>query len=125
MASWYLKYIMIHDLQTREKFYFGSNNWLAVERSDGKIDRTLAVAGARQVQHIKNSADNSMANTHLWLSIFSRPLYSPVTRVDRVACCFLMIYIFMLASILYYGVSNSANKGGLEFGPFNFNTDQV
>lgn len=66
-----------------------------------------------------------MTDRHLWLSIFSRPLNSPVTRVDRVACCFLMLYIFMLANIIYYGVSSSANKGGIVFGPFNFSADQV
>lgn len=96
-----------------------------MERSDGRIDRTLPVAGTKQEREIKMHANNSMADRHLWLSIFSRPLYSPVTRVDRVACCFLMLYIFMLANIIYYGVSTTANKGGIVFGPFNFNMDQV
>lgn len=71
------------------------------------------------------NANNSMTDRHLWLSIFSRPLYSPVTRVDRVACCFLMLYIFMLANLIYYDVSSTANKGGIVFGPFSFNIDQV
>ncbi len=37
MASWYLKHIIVHDLQTREKEYFICEKWLAVEKQD-KID---------------------------------------------------------------------------------------
>ena len=43
-ASWFLKFIIIHDLQTREKFYFICQDWLGVEKSDGKIERELFVA---------------------------------------------------------------------------------
>jgi hypothetical protein len=96
-----------------------------VEKADGKIDRTLPVAGKKQERDIKMHANSTMADRHLWLSIFSRPLYSPLTRVDRVACSFFMLYVFMLANIIYYDVSDSANKGGIVFGPFSFNTDQV
>lgn len=56
MASWYLKHIIVHDLQTRDKFHFPCYNWLAVERADGKIDRTLGVAGAKQIKQIEFEA---------------------------------------------------------------------
>ena len=36
-ASWFLKYIIIRDLQTMEKFHFISQKWFAVEKDDGKV----------------------------------------------------------------------------------------
>ncbi len=36
-ASWYLKYIIVRDLQTMETFYFISQQWFAVEKDDGRV----------------------------------------------------------------------------------------
>ena len=36
-ASWFLKYIVIRDLQTMEKNHFISQQWFAVERGDGVV----------------------------------------------------------------------------------------
>jgi len=37
-ASWFLKYIIIRDLQTMEKSYFICQQWLAVEKEDGRVN---------------------------------------------------------------------------------------
>ncbi len=36
-ASWYLKYIVVHDVLTKQKYYFLCNRWLAVEHDDGMV----------------------------------------------------------------------------------------
>ena len=36
-ASWFLKYLIVQDLQTLDKFYFISQKWFAVEKDDGKV----------------------------------------------------------------------------------------
>ena len=36
-SSWFLKYIIIRDLQTMEKFHFICQRWFAVEKDDGKV----------------------------------------------------------------------------------------
>ncbi len=36
-ASWFLKYIIVRDLQTMRKFHFISQRWFAVEKDDGKV----------------------------------------------------------------------------------------
>lgn len=35
--GWYCRYVMVHDLQTKEKFFFIVQNWFAVEESDGQV----------------------------------------------------------------------------------------
>jgi polycystin 1L2 len=42
-SSWFLKYIIIRDLQTMEKFYFISQQWLSKERGDGKVKFSLYI----------------------------------------------------------------------------------
>ncbi len=37
-SSWFLKYIIIRDLQTMEKFHFICQRWFAVEKEDGKVN---------------------------------------------------------------------------------------
>jgi hypothetical protein len=37
-ASWFLKYIIVRDLQTMEKFYFIAQRWFAVEKDDGLVN---------------------------------------------------------------------------------------
>ena len=129
MASWFLKYIIVHDLQTREKFYFLFQNWLAVEKSDGLIDRVLFVAGDKQKTAInyliQKQAKHNMSDGHLWFSIFARPVHSSFSRLDRVTCCFVLLYLTMLVNIMYYGVAAENKNNGLTLGPFSFTIEQV
>ena len=42
-ASWFLKYIIVQDIQTMRKFHFIGQRWLAVEEDDGQVrDRSFA-----------------------------------------------------------------------------------
>ena len=36
-ASWYLKYIVVTDVQTSIKFFFANERWLAVDEDDGCV----------------------------------------------------------------------------------------
>jgi hypothetical protein len=40
-ASWFLKYVIVRDLQTMETFHFISQRWFAVEKDDGKVKYLL------------------------------------------------------------------------------------
>jgi polycystin 1L2 len=109
-ASWFLKYIIVHDLQTRQKFYFICEDWLAVEKSDGKIERELFVVCEPQKTDLKyllkKNAQHNIKDSHVWLSIFNRPMQSSFTRLDRVTCCFVLLYLTMLLNIIYFTSSN-------------------
>ena len=37
--GWYLNHIMIHDIQTKERWVFIANDWFAVEESDGMVNK--------------------------------------------------------------------------------------
>jgi polycystin 1L2 len=130
-ASWFLKYIIVHDLQTREKSYFICENWLAIEKSDGKLFRELFVALDPQKSELKfllkKEAKNNTNDMHIWLSMFKKPVQSSFTRLDRCTCCFVLLYLSSLLNILYY--NNSSNRSYsqnlLNFGIFNITIEQV
>ncbi|CAF0990631.1 unnamed protein product [Adineta steineri] len=119
-ASWYLKYIIVRDLQTLDKSYFICQQWLAVEKDDGRIERVLPIA-----------TYHSVSDGHLWFSIFSRPPSNKFTRVQRCTCCFVLFFTSMLINIMYYDLSNEANassethSGALSIGPFYIAPQQI
>lgn len=49
-------------------------------------------------QKVKNDASDK----HLWASIFIRPAHSRFTRVERVACCLLVLFLTMVSSCMFY-----------------------
>lgn len=40
-ASWYLRSVVVRDVQTDEKFIFICNRWFAVEEDDGQVFVTI------------------------------------------------------------------------------------
>ena len=37
-SSWFLKYVIVRDLQTMEKFHFICQQWLGKGKGDGKVN---------------------------------------------------------------------------------------
>jgi polycystin 1L2 len=128
-GSWYLKNIIINDLQSKQQYHFICKRWLAVEKDDGLIDRVLAVAGEAQKTEfgylLSKEATKNMSDGHLWFSIFARPAQSAFSRVERVTCCFVLLFISMLANILYYDLDKGTTTGGIEIGPFYLTPEQI
>ena len=129
MASWFLKFIIVHDLQTRENFFFLCNNWFAVEKSDGLVNRVLPVAGEAQKTDnkylLQKLTKQNFNDNHLWFSIFIKPVQSTYSRLERTISCFVLLYISMLVNILYYGSENDLTTDGLLIGPFLITFNQV
>ncbi|CAF4158129.1 unnamed protein product, partial [Adineta steineri] len=134
-ASWYLKYIIVRDLQTMDKSYFICQQWFAVEKDDGRIERTLPIASEAEKQEfsyvLSKKAYHIVSDGHLWFSIFSRPPSNRCTRVQRCTCCFVLLFTSMLIHIMYYDLSkeakalSKAHSGALSIGPFYIAPQQI
>ena len=128
-ASWFLKYLIIRDLQTMEKFHFIAQRWFAVEKDDGKIERVLPVADVMEKSEfsylLSKQAYHSISDGHLWFSIFSRPPSNKFTRVQRCTCCFVLFILSMFLNIMYYDLKNATSTKGLSLGPFLIAPEQV
>ena len=130
-SSWFLKYVIVHDLQTRDKAYFICDKWLAVDKEDCLVERMLPISLSEQKSEFKyllaKQTKSKLSDGHLWLSVFVRPIQSAFNRLDRLTCCFVLLSITMLMNILYYGMDNSKSSAdGLKIGPYvNITPEQV
>jgi polycystin 1L2 len=115
-----------------EKFHFICQQWLAVEKDDGKIERMLIAANEIEKHQfsyvLSKRAYHSVSDGHLWFSIFSRPPSNQFTRIQRCTCCFVLFFISMFINIMYYDLSNevqTANVASLSLGPIYISSEQI
>lgn len=129
MASWYLKHLIVHDLQTREKFYFICERWMAVEKDDGRCDRLLTLSEDEQKLEedylTSRHTRNSLNDQHLWLSVFNRPPQSSFTRLERLLVIAFIFYASMLINALIYDRMEIENKNDEKINAFWFSSEQV
>jgi hypothetical protein len=117
-------------LQTRDKFYFICEKWLSIDKDDCVLERTLPVCYDKEKTNFKyllsKQTKENLSDSHLWFSIFARPVQSSFTRLDRLTCCFVLLSLSMVMNILYYGMDNSAKQDGLQIGPYiNLTMQQI
>ncbi|VDP65472.1 unnamed protein product [Schistosoma curassoni] len=129
-ASWYCNYVGVVDLQTREKSHFIVESWFAVEEGDGQVDRIIPVTSQEEmltfIHMFSTTASRNMTDDHLWISVVARPIFSRFTRVERVACCLLLLYLSMLGSCMFYKGEGSVKQPNLiSLGPFGFTPTEV
>lgn len=109
---------------------FLCNRWLAVEEDDGMVDRLLPVAIKEDLSkfgHIFFSDTRKrLTDSHLWISIFSRPNKSIFSRVQRLSTVFSLLMMTMLASAMFYRADENVGKTqGYTLGPFKFTLQEV
>ena len=104
--SWYLSRIYVEDLQTKSRYQFICEEWLAVEFGDGLIERTIQVSIPSEEKAFSHIFTTKMAedfsDQHIWLSIFLKRPYDTFTRVQRTTCCFVLLLTTMLTSAMFY-----------------------
>lgn len=118
-------------MQTKKKYYFLCERWLAVEKDDGQIERLLPhsteVQKTELIRLVKKESKEKFKDGHLWLSIFIRPKQSTFTRFDRTICAFVLLYMSMVMNLAYYTVSDSPAEPGtsLIIGPVKITLQQI
>ena len=130
--SWYLNTIKIYDAFSQELKNFTCHKWLAVEKADGLIDRTLAAdstAGKRKNfwESCRNTLAEKLGDGHLWFSIATRPPSRRFTRVQRLSCCLSLLLTTMLTSAMFYQFvpGNAQQQRTFRLGPLVLNLRQL
>ncbi|KAA3682266.1 polycystin 1L2 [Paragonimus westermani] len=129
-ASWYCNYLGVVDLQTREKSHFIVGRWFAVDEEDGQIDRLIPVSNQEEMMALSHmfatSISRDLSDEHLWVSVVARPASSRFTRVERVACCLLLLFLSMLSSCMFYQKEGAIKQPDLfTMGPFAFTAQEM
>ncbi|XP_067670971.1 polycystin-1-like protein 2 [Haliotis asinina] len=127
-ASWNLKYLIVRDVQTEQRFTFICNRWFAVEEDDGQVDRVVPVAGPAELEEFGQLSEKGikdLADGHIWFSVVTRPPQSRFTRVQRVSCCLCLLAATMLANAMFYEKQESKAGTDYKFGPFVLSPQQL
>ena len=94
------------------------------------IDRILPVAGTSDVttfNHIFFSrTKKSFTDSHLWISLISRPQRSNFSRVQRLSCILSLLLTSMLTDAMFYRSQTDVNMAyTMTLGPFHFSLNSL
>ena len=125
--------ILFECLISNNRSHFICDNWLAVEKGDGMIDRIIPVASIEELKSFTHLFTQSMkkklSDDHLWFSVFSRPVRSNFSRLQRWSCCISLLFCTMIANAMFYRQDTQAtrNQAGalMKIGPLEFTLTQL
>ncbi|XP_078582463.1 uncharacterized protein LOC144865521 [Branchiostoma floridae x Branchiostoma japonicum] len=105
-TSWFLKDIIVKDLQTEEVYQFICHDWLSEDRGDFQVQKVLHVATREQLGSFSNlfreNTDGMFYDQHLWTSSLVSPEGSSFTKSERLSCCCAVFNSMMLANAMWY-----------------------
>ena len=95
-----------------------------------QIERSVPLASRFELAEfraiIARRAKSQLIDSHLWISLFTRPARSRFSRVQRLLCIFGVVTVSMLASAMYYGETDEAlDMSAVVAGPFSITNEQV
>lgn len=126
--SWFLNEITIKDCQTETTWIFPCVQWLAVERGDGCLERSLRGRDIQQkngFRHEFNSrTTRAFADNHLWFSVATKQPGNGFTRVQRLSCCLLLIFSSMVVNAMFYTTGGTSAET-VQVGPLKLSPRQV
>ncbi|XP_069134390.1 polycystin-1-like protein 2 [Argopecten irradians] len=127
-ARLHIDKILIADGYTGRRYVFLCDQWLAADRSDGCLHRTLYPAGEelRDGKTLFESVTRfNFFDEYLWLSLFGRPSFSRFSRVQRLYCISSLLSLSMLASAMWFNSENDKPSYGVKLGFFELNYKQI
>uniref|UniRef100_K7FA56 Polycystin 1, transient receptor potential channel interacting n=1 Tax=Pelodiscus sinensis TaxID=13735 RepID=K7FA56_PELSI len=115
--SWYLQHVIVWDRQTDHMYFFLVDDWLSVEneKNEGLVEKEVLAACPQELKCFSRVFPAQLrlgfSDWHMWLSVWGRCPHSRFTRVQRITCCMLAVYLFLATCVLWYGaVSTEGNS---------------
>lgn len=101
--------ILIEDLQTQQIWTFLYSDWVAVNKGSVSLKVTLQPCSLEDLKSRTNQqflfkSSRDLRESHLWLSIASKPSYSSFTRAQRLSCALCLLLMTMLTSLMFHGI---------------------
>ena len=95
---------------------------MTLDKDDGKIQKALVALDPTAVPpfgtKLYETCRENVTEDHLWLSVMLRPDESSFTRLQRMYCCFMILFLAMITNAMFFGQNNSV--GQIKFGPLKF-----
>ena len=112
--GWYLKNFAVRNLKTGQKWQFICESWLDEEEEEGSTEIMIEPATLGELHAwgkvFKQKTTNEFLDGHLWVSIFTRPVQSNFTRVQRLLCLMNFIISSMAISALWFETTDPSQN---------------
>ena len=124
--SWFLEDVVILDKQTLDSWTFSNNQWLALERGDGRIERMLETSTDKSNfnTEVLKRWWKGLTDNHIWVSVLAKPAKDRFSRVQRASCCLTVLLSAMLANAMFYELKGKSTHL-IQVGPLKFSWRQV
>ena len=111
-------------MQTDEVWHCLYDEWLSVDKGLGTIQADIpAIANAtyakKRFYQFMQTTSRHFRNGHIWISIFSKPLTSNFTRVQRLTCALCILLTVMLSNIMFHGIPRDDPEDQIDHGDFH------
>jgi hypothetical protein len=94
---------------------FIADQWLSIDRGTFEDDITIPSQSEDEEVDtsylLKAARSRKLDDSHLWWSVFSRPIRSRFNRKQRVSVAFAFLYLSFLVNAMYYGVTSERPTG--------------
>ncbi|XP_041369726.1 polycystic kidney disease protein 1-like 2 [Gigantopelta aegis] len=122
--SWYLKEIVVKDVQTEEVWHCVYDEWLSIDKGLGTLQADIpaiedATFAKKRFYQFMHTTSRDFRNGHIWISIFSKPPTSHFTRIQRLTCALCILLSTMLTNIMFHGIPRDDPKDQIDYGDFH------
>ncbi|XP_041373429.1 polycystic kidney disease protein 1-like 2 [Gigantopelta aegis] len=122
--SWYLKEIVVKDVQTEEVWHCLYDEWLSLDKGLGTLQADIpAIADAtfakKRFYQFMHTTSRDFRNGHIWISIFSKPPASRFMRTQRLMCALCILLSTMLTNIMFHGIPRDDPEYQVDYGDFH------
>eukprot|EP00058_Branchiostoma_floridae_P026538 XP_002612029.1 hypothetical protein BRAFLDRAFT_87002 [Branchiostoma floridae] len=105
-ASWFLREVIIKDMQTDRTSQFVCYDWLSDVRGDCQVQKALHAATREQMQSFntlfRENTNALFYDQHMWTSPVVSPKGSSFSKAERLSCCWAVVNAMMVASAMWY-----------------------
>jgi len=111
---------------------FLCDDWLAVNKSDGSIRRTLKPSNAFTAANnssalVRSNMFHRTVDDHMWLSVGMRAKPSSFTRAQRLATCMATLFLAMITNCMFFKTDDeqTLNSEAISIGPITLTPQQI
>ncbi|KAL9983984.1 hypothetical protein ACROYT_G006234 [Oculina patagonica] len=93
--AWFLKRVLVRNLQSDACAVFIGERWFALDEDDGAIMHKLTPADEKDLTTFSRLFNSELykdfTDAHLWFSVLLKPAKSTFTRAQRASCCLCLL----------------------------------
>jgi len=111
---------------------FLCDDWLALNKSDGSIRRTLKPSNAFTAANnssalVRSNMFHRTVDDHMWLSVGMRAKPSTFTRAQRLGTCMATLFLAMITNCMFFRTADeqTLNSEAITLGPITLTPQQI